>query len=87
MWMRDSLRAGSNYPSVDAFADADSFFHGHGLVHFFLDEGGNFTQSTGWSVVCSLAIPHGEVRRAVSEINHLTHAWPRNKGELKGGSP
>jgi Protein of unknown function (DUF3800) len=65
----------------------DSFFpDGHGQVHFFIDEGGNFTPSSAWGVVCSLAIPHGEVGRAVREINQLTRDWPRNKGELKGGA-
>ena len=38
-----------------------------------------------YGVVCSLAIPHGEVGRAVREISRLTRNWPRNKGELKGG--
>jgi hypothetical protein len=50
-------------------------------VHFFIDEGGTFTRSNGWGVVCSLAIPHGEVGRAVREISRLTRNWPRNKGD------
>jgi hypothetical protein len=55
-------------------------------VHFFIDEGGAFTPSSGWGVVCSLAIPHTEIGRARREIDRLTHDWPRNKGELKGGA-
>ena len=55
-------------------------------MHFFTDEGGTFTPATGWGVVCSLAIPHKSVGPARREIERLTRDWPRNGGELKGGS-
>jgi hypothetical protein len=54
-------------------------------LHIFIDEGGTFVPSTGWAVVCSLAIPHTEVGPARREINRLSRDWPRNGGELKGG--
>jgi hypothetical protein len=54
-------------------------------LHIFIDEGGTFIPATGWAVVCSLAIPHKEVRPARRETNRLSRNWPRNGGELKGG--
>jgi hypothetical protein len=54
-------------------------------VHHFIDEGGTFIPSTGWGIVCSLAIPHTEVGRARREIDRLSRDWPRRGGELKGG--
>ena len=55
-------------------------------MHFFIDEGGQFTPANGWGVVCSLALPHKEVGPARREINRLSRSWPRTGGELKGGS-
>jgi Protein of unknown function (DUF3800) len=55
-------------------------------LHIFIDEGGTFTPASGWAVVCSLAIPHKEVGPARREINTLSRRWPRNGGELKGGT-
>jgi hypothetical protein len=55
-------------------------------MHHFIDEGGSFVPTTGWSVVCSLALPHKEVGPARRELDRLTRRWPRNAyGELKGG--
>ena len=55
-------------------------------MRFFIDEGGIFTPASGWSVVCSLALPHKEVGPARREIDRLSQSWPRRDGELKGGS-
>jgi hypothetical protein len=55
-------------------------------MHFFIDEGGTFTASAGWSVVCSLALPHKEVGPARREIDFVSRQWPRRDGELKGGA-
>jgi hypothetical protein len=55
-------------------------------MHFFIDEGGTFTASAGWSAVCSLALPHREVGPARREIDFISRRWPRVNGELKGGS-
>jgi hypothetical protein len=55
-------------------------------MHFFIDEGGQFTPASGWGVVCSLALPHKEVGPARREINWISKSWPRVRGELKGGS-
>jgi hypothetical protein len=55
-------------------------------MHFFIDEGGTFTASAGWSAVCSLALPHREVGPARREIDFISRRWPRVDGELKGGS-
>jgi hypothetical protein len=55
-------------------------------MHFFIDEGGTFTASAGWSAVCSLALPHREVGPARREIDFISRQWPRVNGELKGGS-
>jgi hypothetical protein len=54
-------------------------------LHIFIDEGGTFIPTTGWAVVCSLAIPHKEVGPVRREVNRLSRDWPRNGGELKGG--
>jgi hypothetical protein len=55
-------------------------------MHFFIDEGGTFTANSGWSAVCSLALPHKEVGPARREIDFISREWPRRDGELKGGS-
>ncbi|OSJ08862.1 hypothetical protein BST63_27335 [Bradyrhizobium canariense] len=55
-------------------------------MHFFIDEGGTFTATAGWSAVCSLALPHKEVGPARREIDFISRKWPRRDGELKGGS-
>jgi hypothetical protein len=41
--------------------------------------------TTGWGVVCSLAIPHKEVGPTRREIERVSTEWPRRDGELKGG--
>lgn len=57
------------------------------MVEIFIDEGGQFTQASGWSVVCALALPHAEVGRLRRKLAYLTRDWPRaSSGELKGGS-
>jgi hypothetical protein len=58
---------------------------GNQPLHIFIDESGTFIPTTGWAVVCSLAIPHNEVGPARREITRLSRDWPRNGGELKGG--
>ena len=55
-------------------------------MRFFIDEGGIFTSANGWSVVCSIALPHKEVGPTRREINWISKSWPRVDGELKGGS-
>lgn len=55
-------------------------------MRFFIDEGGQFTPTSGWGVVCSLALPHKEVGPARREIDRITKSWPHVGGELKGGS-
>jgi hypothetical protein len=56
-------------------------------VKIFIDEGGQFTPATGWSVVCALALPDREVGRVRRKLAYLTQDWPRApKNELKGGS-
>ena len=54
-------------------------------MRIFIDEGGTFVPSTGWGVVCSLALPSREVGPTRREIDNLTKDWPRREGELKGG--
>lgn len=56
-------------------------------MEIFIDEGGQFTRATDWSVVCALALPDKEVGRARRKLAYLTRDWPKApKGELKGGS-
>jgi Protein of unknown function (DUF3800) len=56
-------------------------------VETFIDESGQFTQTTGWSVVSALSLPDSEVGRARRKLAYLTRDWPKApKGELKGGS-
>jgi hypothetical protein len=55
-------------------------------MHFFIDEGGTFTASAGWSAVCSLALPHKEVGPTRREIDFMNRQWPRRDDELKGGA-
>jgi hypothetical protein len=56
-------------------------------VEIFIDEGGQFTPTSGWSVVCALALPGKEVGHARRKLTYLTRDWPRAPtGELKGGS-
>jgi hypothetical protein len=55
-------------------------------MHFFIDEGGIFTPTSGWGVVCSLGLPHKEVGPTRREIDRISRPWPRRDGELKGGS-
>jgi Protein of unknown function (DUF3800) len=55
-------------------------------MHFFIDEGGTFTPNAGWSIVCSLALPHKEVGPARREIDFRSRQWPRRECELKGGA-
>jgi len=55
-------------------------------MQIFIDETGQFTPSSGWSAVCSIALPDKEVGRTRRELSFLTRDWPRaNNGELKGG--
>lgn len=57
------------------------------MVEIFIDEGGQFTQTSGWSVVCGIAIPGTEAGRLRRKISYITRDWPRlPSGELKGGS-
>jgi len=51
-------------------------------MRIFIDEGGTFVPSTGWGVVCSLALPHREVGPTRREIDRLTKEWPHRDGEL-----
>jgi len=56
-------------------------------MKIFFDESGTFTATSGWSVVCSLSIPHKETGPASRKIAYLAREWPRaSNGELKGGS-
>jgi hypothetical protein len=56
-------------------------------VEIFIDEGGQFTRHSGWSVVCGLALPHREVGKGRRKLAYLTRHWPKApNGELKGGS-
>jgi hypothetical protein len=56
-------------------------------VDIFIDEAGQFTRLSGWSVVCGLALPHREVGKAPRKLAYLTRHWPKApNGELKGGS-
>jgi hypothetical protein len=56
-------------------------------VEIFIDEGGQFTSASDWSVVCALALPDREVGRVRRKLGYLTRDWPRApSGELKGGS-
>jgi Protein of unknown function (DUF3800) len=55
-----------------------------GHLRIFIDEGGTFVPSTGWGVVCALALPHKESGPARREIERVARKWPRTKGELKG---
>lgn len=55
-------------------------------MEIFIDEGGQFTRHSGWSVVCGLAIPHREVGKARRKLAFLSRHWPKApNGELKGG--
>lgn len=54
-------------------------------MHHFIDEGGTFIPTTGWGVVCSLALPHKEVGPTRREMDRFSRDWPRRDGELKGG--
>jgi hypothetical protein len=55
------------------------------VMHYFMDEGGNFIPPQGWAVICSLVLPHKSVGPARREINWISRNWPRKDGELKGG--
>ena len=56
-------------------------------MEIFIDEGGQFTRTTGWSVVCGLALPDKEVGKVRRKLAHLTKHWPKApNGELKGGA-
>lgn len=56
-------------------------------MEIFIDEGGQFIQTSGWSVVCALALPDREVGPARRKLAYLTRDWPKAPtGELKGGS-
>lgn len=56
-------------------------------MEIFIDEAGQFTPSTKWSVVCSLALPHKEVGPARRKLTYISRSWPKSSnGELKGGS-
>ena len=56
-------------------------------MQIFIDEAGLFTRTTGWSVVCALALPDREVGRVRRKLAFLTKNWPKApSGELKGGS-
>lgn len=56
-------------------------------MEIFIDEGGQFTSTSDWSVVCALAIPDTEVGRVRRKLSYLARDWPRApSGELKGGS-
>ena len=55
------------------------------VMHYFMDEGGNFIPAQGWAVICSLVLPHKSVGPARREINWISRDWPRKDGELKGG--
>jgi hypothetical protein len=60
---------------------------GVSLVEIFIDEGGQFTPTSGWSVVCALALPGKEIGPASRKLAYLTRDWPHAPtGELKGGS-
>lgn len=56
-------------------------------MEIFIDESGQFTPASGWSVVCALAVPSKEVGRVCRKLVYLTQDWPKApSGELKGGS-
>ena len=56
-------------------------------MEIFIDEGGQFTPTSGRSVVCALALPSKEVGPARRKLAYLTREWPKAPtGELKGGS-
>ncbi len=56
-------------------------------MEIFIDEGGQFTSTSDWSVVCALALPDKEVGRVRRKLAYLTRDWPKApSGELKGGS-
>jgi hypothetical protein len=56
-------------------------------MEVFIDEGGQFTSATDWSVVCALALPDRELGRVRRKLAYLTRDWPKApSGELKGGS-
>jgi Protein of unknown function (DUF3800) len=56
-------------------------------VEIFIDEGGQFTRHSGWSVLCGLALPDGEVGKVRRKLAYLTKEWPKApNGELKGGA-
>ena len=57
------------------------------MVEIFIDEAGQFTPTSGWSVVCALVLPGAETGRVRRKLAYLTRDWPRSpSGELKGGS-
>jgi hypothetical protein len=57
------------------------------VVEVFIDEGGQFTAASGWSVVCALVLPDTEIGRLRRKLAYLTRDWPKARsGELKGGS-
>lgn len=56
-------------------------------MEVFIDEGGQFTATGDWSVVCALAVPGRNVSRLRRRLTDLARDWPRAPtGELKGGS-
>ena len=56
-------------------------------MEIFIDEGGQFTPTSGWSVVCALVVPGSEVGRLRRKLAYMTRDWPKAPtGELKGGS-
>jgi hypothetical protein len=60
---------------------------GFNRVEIFIDEGGQFTRTSGWGVVCALVLPGKEVGPARRKLAYLTRDWPHAPtGELKGGS-
>jgi hypothetical protein len=56
------------------------------MVEVFIDEGGQFTLTSGWSAVCALVVPDTQVGRLRRKLTYQTRVWPKAPtGELKGG--
>lgn len=53
-------------------------------MKIFIDESGNFAESSDWGVVCGLAIPHKEIGPASRELKFRSQKWPTENGEIKG---
>lgn len=55
-------------------------------MNFYMDESGQFTASSGISVVCVLSVPTKHVRKLKRQLVDATKHWPKVGGELKSGS-